>query len=63
MISIGEQIRTIRHEKGLKQIDIARDLEISQSYISLVENGKTNPTKRFLKLFSLQYGIDSDKLL
>lgn len=63
MISIGEQIRTIRHEKGLKQIDIARDLEISQSYISLVENGKTIPTKRFLKLFSLQYGIDSDKLL
>lgn len=63
MIGIGEQLRKIRQEKGLKQIDIARDLEISQSYISLVENGKTIPTKRFLKLFCLQYEINPNKLL
>lgn len=61
MASIGEQIRKIRQEKGLKQKDVAKELEISQSYISLVENGKTIPTKRFLKLFCLQYKISLDK--
>lgn len=63
MINIGEQIKKIRQEKSLKQIDIARDLEVSQSYISLVENGKTIPTRRFLKLFCLQYEINLNRLL
>lgn len=63
MINVSERIKKIRQEKGLKQIDLARDLEVSQSYISLVENGKTIPTRRFLKLFCLQYEIDSSELL
>ena len=63
MASIGEQIRKIRKEKGLKQRNVAKELEVSQSYISLVENGKTIPTKRFVKLFCLQYKIRLDKLL
>lgn len=57
-MNIGMKIKRIRIDKGMKQKDIARDLETTQSYISQIENGRTIPTKRFIKLFCLKYGID-----
>lgn len=63
MDDIGKKIKKIRKEMGMKQKDISRDLEVSQSYISEVENGKEIPTKRFIKLFCLQYGISEDELM
>lgn len=61
-MNTGEKIKMVRKEKGMKQIDVARDLEISQSYISMVENGRTIPTSRFVKLFCLQYGVEESCL-
>lgn len=61
-MNIGENIKRIRKEKGMKQSDIARDMQISQSYISQVENGKTIPTSRFIKLFCLQYEVDEKSI-
>lgn len=46
----------------MKQIEVAKDLETCQSYISMVENGRTVPTARFIKLFCLQYGVEKDCL-
>lgn len=60
-MNVGESIRKIRKERGLKQTDVARDLEISQSYLSMVENGREIPTRRFIKLFCLQYGVEEFK--
>lgn len=57
-MSTGEKIKKIRKERGMKQNEVARDLETSQSYISMVENDRTIPTVRFIKLFCLQYGIE-----
>jgi transcriptional regulator with XRE-family HTH domain len=62
-MSLGKTLRQIRKDKGLKQVDVAKELETSQSYISQIENDQTIPTKRFLKLFCLQYGVDKDRLL
>lgn len=61
-MSIGDSLKQIRKDKGLRQIDVAKELEISQSYISLVENNQTIPNNRFLKLFCLQFGVDKDSL-
>ncbi len=61
-MDIGEKMKVIRKEKGLKQADVARDLETSQSYISAVENGRTVPTARFIKLFFLQYKAELAEL-
>lgn len=61
-MNIGKKMKLIRIEKGLKQIDMAREMETTQSYISQVENGVTIPNARFIKLFCLQYGVDKDSL-
>ena len=61
-MNTGEKIKKIRKERGMKQIEVAKDLETCQSYISMVENGRTVPTARFIKLFCLQYGVEKDCL-
>ncbi len=60
MVSIGECMREIRKQRGLKQQEVAEVMTVNQSYISQVENGKTKPTLMFIKLFCLQYGIDEN---
>ena len=39
---IAERIRTIRLQKGIKAITVARDVGISKGFFSLLENGKRN---------------------
>jgi len=41
---LGENLKRIRTEKGITQGDIARALEMDKSFVSNIENGKTNPT-------------------
>lgn len=62
-MSIGENLRKIRKEMGMRQVDVANDMEISQSYISSVECGKTMPTPRFVKLFCLLYKADENSIV
>ena len=35
-MSLGKTLRQIRKDKGLKQVDVAKELETSQSYISQI---------------------------
>lgn len=42
METIGEKIRRIRKEKGLKQIQVAEVAGITQSALASIENNKTN---------------------
>ena len=57
-MSIGDNFKQIRKDKKLKQADFAKVLGVSQSYISQIENNKTIPNKRFLKLFCLLFEVD-----
>jgi transcriptional regulator with XRE-family HTH domain len=41
---LGENIRRIREEKQMMQIDLCRKLNVDRAYISNIENGKSNPT-------------------
>jgi len=41
---LGENLKRIRTEKGITQGDIVRNLGVSRSFVSNIENGKTNPT-------------------
>jgi transcriptional regulator with XRE-family HTH domain len=41
---IGNNIRRLRKEKGLRQIDLAVAVGIDSSYLSEIENKKRNPT-------------------
>ena len=57
-MSIGDNFKQIRKDKKLKLADFAKVLGVSQSYISQIENNKTIPNKRFLKLFCLLFEVD-----
>lgn len=49
MSSIGEKIRMLRKEKKLSQRDLADLCGISNTYISDMETGRTNPSLKTLQ--------------
>lgn len=48
---MGEAIKKARKAKGYKQNEFAVKCEISQSHLSRIENGKSNPSIKVLKVF------------
>jgi len=54
---IGEAIRKIRKIKGIKQRDLAMMCEISQTYLSQIENNKKTPSIDILDKIGLKLGI------
>lgn len=63
MSSIGERFKKIRKGLGFNQKDFAKELGISQTHISSVENGKDNPSTALIKLLCLKYNIDEEWLV
>ena len=48
-MNIGNAIKDLRKQKGLKQIDFADMCGLSQSYLSSIEKGRKEPTLSILK--------------
>ena len=60
---LGENLKRIRTEKGISQGDIARALEVDKSFVSNIENGKTNPTLATIAKIAKAIGVSVDELL
>jgi len=60
---LGQNLKNIRMEKGISQVDIARLLGVSRGFVSNVENGKTNPTLATITKLANAVGVSSDELL
>ncbi|MCC8023289.1 MAG: helix-turn-helix domain-containing protein [Clostridiales bacterium] len=41
---MGKQVKAQRNRRGMKQIDLAKDVELTGAHISDVENGMSTPT-------------------
>lgn len=50
MPTLAENLRRIRKEKGLSQVDLAKRAKVAQQLISQIENGKVDSTKELSKL-------------
>ena len=48
MEALGKRIVALRKQKGIKQFELAIDLNVPDSALRLVEKGKTNPTTKTL---------------
>lgn len=48
-MNIGNAIKVLRQQKGLKQTDFAVQCGLSQSYLSSIEKGRKEPTLSILK--------------
>ena len=60
---LGKNLKRIRKEKGITQGDIVRNLGVSRSFVSNIENGKTNPTLATITKLAKSLGVSSDELL
>lgn len=56
-------LKKIRKEKGLSQLKVALDLNMSREALSYYENGKRNPDIQTLKLFSKYFNVSIDYLI
>lgn len=60
---IGRNLKAIRLQKNLAQIDVAVAADLNRTYVSRIENGKARIT--FVTLYRLVKGLEvtSDKLI
>jgi DNA-binding XRE family transcriptional regulator len=61
--SLGEQIKQIRKEKGIKQKDLGYSLDIEKSNMSRIESENTNPTIILLKKIAKELDISLKELI
>jgi transcriptional regulator with XRE-family HTH domain len=59
----GMNLKRIRTEKGISQGLIARMLKIDKSFISNIENGKTNPTLSTITKLAKSLSVSPSELL
>ena len=60
---LGENLKRIRTQKHITQTELAKTLEVDKSFISNIENGKTNPTLSTITNLAQALGISTNELL
>jgi transcriptional regulator with XRE-family HTH domain len=56
-MTLGNAIKLIRTTKGVKQLTLAKRLDISPNYISLIEKDKREPSVGFLRKLAKELGV------
>lgn len=59
---LGKRIVAMREKRGMRQIDLARALEIEDSALRRIESGRTNPTTTTLLKLSNALEIEVQEL-
>ncbi|MCK5096372.1 MAG: helix-turn-helix transcriptional regulator [Candidatus Pacebacteria bacterium] len=62
-LKLGQNLKKIRTEKGITQGDIVRTLGFSRSFVSNIENGKTNPTLATISKLAKAIGVSMEELI
>ena len=62
-MNIGKGIRFVRVASGLRQGKMADHLDITQNYLSLLENNKAEPSITLIKKISSTFGVPVSFLL
>jgi len=59
-MDVGDQIRKLRRNRGLKQRELADIIGVSRSTIVLYEQSKRNPTLEYLSRIADYFGVPVD---
>lgn len=62
MEKFGERLKNLRLENNLGQIQLAKELDVGKSIISLWEQGKCEPTLSKLVVIAKFFGVSIDYL-
>ena len=60
---LGKNLKRIRTKKGISQGDIVRTLGMPKSFVSSIENGRTNPTLATITKLAKVVGVSTSELL
>lgn len=60
---LGKNVKRLRIEKDITQTSLAEKLGVDKSFISNIENGKTNPTLSTITNIAKVLGIKLEELL
>ena len=60
---LGENLKKIRTSKNITQTEFAEKLGVDKSFVSNIENGKTNPTLSTLTNLAQALGVSTNELL
>lgn len=60
---LGENLKKIRTKKNITQTGLADTLGVDKSFVSNIENGKTNPTLSTITNLAKALGVSTNELL
>lgn len=60
---LGENLKEIRMSKNITQSELAEKLSADKSFVSNIENGKTNPTLSTITSLAKALGVSTNELL
>jgi transcriptional regulator with XRE-family HTH domain len=60
---LGENLKKIRTKNNITQTGLAESLGVDKSFVSNIENGKTNPTLSTITNLAQALGISTNELL
>ncbi len=60
---LGENLKRIRIKKNITQVEIAKTLGVDRSFVSNIENAKTNPTLATITSLAKALGVSTNELL
>jgi transcriptional regulator with XRE-family HTH domain len=60
---LGENLKRIRTKKNITQTELAKTLGVDKSFVSNIENGKTNPTLSTITNLAQTLGVSTNELL
>lgn len=62
-MSVGDNIRKLREEKGFSQTDVAKRSGITQAMLCQIERGTKNPSLQVANEIALALGCNLEELL
>jgi transcriptional regulator with XRE-family HTH domain len=62
-VLLGKRIRTLRKERGWRQLDLAEQAGINENYVSDLELGRKEACLGTLSTLAQAFGIKMDELL
>ncbi|MGN1213143.1 MAG: helix-turn-helix domain-containing protein [Christensenellales bacterium] len=63
MSSFGENLKSLRKEKGIGQIELSKALQVSKGIISLWENGQREPSMSSIIKLAKFFDVSADYLI
>lgn len=60
---LGNNLKEIRTRKNITQTELAKTLGVDKSFLSNIENGKTNPTLSTISSLAQALEVSTNELL